>query len=93
MNLIDLLNGIEISIVVVSISLFVLSLIAFRTTGLMKILFASAAFMLFTIQFIIEYNDDTLNFLPDVEADIVLSGVTLVILILFFLSLVYKNKH
>lgn len=92
MPLTDLLNGIEIGIIVLSISLFALSLIAFRRSGLTRILFASAAFALFAIQLFLELGDDLINFVSDVEADIILSVITLAILLLFFLAILRKNS-
>ena len=58
MTLTDFLNGIEIGIIVLSVLLFSLSIIAFRRTGLLRILFASAAFILFAIQLFLEYVTD-----------------------------------
>lgn len=87
----DILNGIEIGIIGLSVLLFALSIIAFRSVRLYKILFASAAFILFAIQSFLEYQDDTLDFLPDIEADILLSGITLGILVLFFLAIARRK--
>jgi len=92
MTLIDFLNGIEIGIIVFSIALFTLSLLAFKRSGYSRILFASVAFALFAIQLFVELVDDMLNFVSDVEADIILSFITLVILILLFLAILHKNR-
>ena len=92
MALTDFLNGIEIGIIVLSILLFGLSILAFRRTGYLRILFAAIAFILFTMQSFLEYQDDTVDILPDVEIDLVLSGVTLAILLLFFFGIAYKSR-
>jgi hypothetical protein len=87
----DIVGLVEIGIMVFSLMLFVLSLNAYRRTGLKKLIFAAAAFCMFAVQLFIEYTDDTFNILDDVQTDLVTSGVILFTLIMFFLAVVRKS--
>ena len=84
-------SGIEIGIIGFSIVLFTLSIIAYKTTGLKKLVYAAGAFALFSFQLFFEYVEDSYDFFKDYQTDIILSAITLGVLILFFLAIVKKK--
>ena len=87
----DIAEVIEFGIIAFSLVLFGLSLSAYRNSGLKRILFAAGAFALFAIQLGLDYIEEFFDFLEEDTTDIVLSLVTLVILILFFLAIVKRK--
>jgi len=87
----ELSNIVQLGIVGFSLVLFALSLTAYRNTGLKRILFASIAFVLFAIQLFFDYIEEFFNFFEEDTTDLLLSGITLVILILLFVSLVKRK--
>jgi len=83
----------RIVIAALSVLLLTLSLSAYRRTSLRRLLIAATAFGLFAVQIVFEFLDDTLAgpFGPPYN-DIISSGITLTILVLFFLAIV-KGKE
>ena len=75
-----------------SLLLLALSILAYKRTGLKKIIFAAIAFSLFAVQLLLESIEDIflLGDLPIM--DILSSAMTLAILVLFFLAIVRKNS-
>jgi len=89
------LKGIE-SIVQLSIlgfSLFLLGLTikAYTVSHLKKILFAAAAFGLFSVYLFFEYAEATFDWFEDAESEIISTSIFLVILILFFVAIIKKK--
>lgn len=83
---------INIAILCFSILLFILSINAYLKTKLKIILYASTAFILFTIQLVFEILGDTFSNIETPMNEIIVSSITLAILILFFLAVVRKNR-
>jgi hypothetical protein len=83
---------IYILIGVFSILLLLLSVSSYKKTGLKSILYAAAAFGLFSISIFIEALEKTYNVLGSILIDFLGALITLTILILFFLAIVKKNK-
>ena len=89
---IEVTNIIDLAITIFSILLLSLSLLAFKNTGLKKILYAAAAFGLFAFNLFLEYAQDTISsYFGDVPFDIIGSVITLAILILFFVAIVKRR--
>jgi len=84
-------DGLEIGIGIVSLILFALAITAYKNTGIKKILFAAAAFALFTVQLLIDALEDLMGFLEEQIVDIFIPLITLAILILFFVAIVKKK--
>jgi hypothetical protein len=92
-ELYDSIEGaIQAAIGIFSLLLLGLSILAYKRTGLKKILFAAIAFSLFAIQLILESLEETISILEDPIGDILTSGMTLAILVLFFMAIVRKNS-
>jgi hypothetical protein len=85
-------GAIQAAIGIFSLLLLGLSILAYKRTGLKKILFAAIAFSLFAIQLILESLEETISILEDPIGDILTSGMTLAILVLFFMAIVRKNS-
>jgi hypothetical protein len=78
---------------VFSLLLLVLSILAYKRTGIKKIIYAAIAFSLFAIQLILESLEESLGILEDPPiGDILSSSLTLAILVLFFLAIVRRNN-
>jgi hypothetical protein len=76
-----------------SLLLLALSILAYKRTGIKKIIFAAIAFSLFAIQLILESLEETIGILEDPPfGDILSSSLTLAILVLFFLAIVRRNS-
>jgi Na+/glutamate symporter len=90
----DSLEGVILAATgVFSLLLLALSILAYRRTGIKKIIFASIAFSLFAIQLILESLEESLGILEDPPVgDILSSSLTLAILVLFFLAIVRRNN-
>ena len=92
----DLFDGVESAIHAIigvfSLLLLALSILAYKRTGLKKIIFAAIAFSLFAVQLLLESIEEIflLGDLPIM--DILSSAMTLAILVLFFLAIVRKNS-
>lgn len=84
-------DGLEVGIGIVSLILFALAITAYKNTGIKKILFAAAAFALFTVQLLIDALEDSMGFLEEEVVDIFVPLITLAILILFFVAIVKKK--
>jgi len=84
-------NAIELGIIAFSLVLLGVSINAYRTTGLKKLVYAAAAFALFAIQLFFEYTEEFYDFFEDEHTDIIISSITLVILMLFFLAIIRKK--
>ena len=87
----DIADIIEFGIMGFSLVLFALSLSAYRNSGMKRILLAAGAFILFAVQFLIDYIEEYFNLLDEDLADIVLSLITLGILLLFFAAIVKRK--
>ena len=75
-----------------SLLLLALSILAYRRSGLKKILFAAVAFSLFAIQLILSSLEETFGILEEPPiGDILTASMTLAILVLFFLAIVRKE--
>ena len=75
-----------------SLLLLALSILAYRRTGLKKIIFAAIAFSLFAIQLIIGSLEETFGILEEPPiGDILTASMTLAILVLFFLAIVKRE--
>jgi len=81
----------QISIIVISILLMILSITIYRNKNLKRIAFAIAIFAIFAIQHILNYVDAKLvDIMPDDMRYALYSSMTLVIIVLFFLAIVKK---
>jgi len=81
----------QISIIVISILLMILSITIYRNKNLKRIAFAIAIFSIFAIQHILNYVDAKLvDIMPDDMRYALYSSMTLVIIVLFFLAIVKK---
>ena len=84
---------IQAAIGIFSLLLLVLSILAYKRTGLKKIIFAAIAFSLFAIQLILEALEETIGILEEPPiGDILSASMTLAILVLFFMAIVRKNS-
>ena len=84
---------IQAAIGIFSLLLLALSMLAYRRTGLKKIIFAAIAFSLFAIQLILESLEESLGILEEPPiGDILSSAMTLAILVLFFMAIVRKSN-
>ena len=84
---------IQAAIGIFSLLLLALSVLAYRRTGLKKIIFAAIAFSLFAIQLILESLEESLGILEEPPiGDILSSAMTLAILVLFFMAIVRKSN-
>ncbi|AJZ75882.1 hypothetical protein [Candidatus Nitrosotenuis cloacae] len=88
---IEISGIIDLAIMVFSLLLLSLSLIAFKNTGLKKILYAAGAFGLFAVSLFLEYAEESTDFLGGIDIDFVGSAITLGILILFFIAIVKRR--
>jgi hypothetical protein len=82
---------IEIIVGIFALFLFALSLSAYRSIQLKKMIFAIAAFGLFAIESFIDYLEDVIPILDSPYIDILLAIISLVILILFFLAFIIRR--
>jgi len=89
------IRGIEsvIQLAIVGFSLFLLGLTikAYTISGLKKILFAAAAFGLFSVNLFFEYAEETFDWFEDIESETISAVIFLVILILFFCAIIKKK--
>jgi hypothetical protein len=84
-------QAIKIIIVAFSILLLGLSISAYRKTALKRIMYAAVAFGLFAVQLFIEYLEGAILALDAPLIDVIVTGLTLVILVLFFAAIVRKK--
>ena len=86
-------GAIHAAIGIFSLLLLGLSILAYKRTGLRKIIFAAIAFSLFAIQLILEALEETIGILEEPPiGDILSASMTLAILVLFFLAIVRKSN-
>jgi hypothetical protein len=84
-------QAIKIAIAAFSLLLLGLSVSAYRKTALKRILYAAIAFGLFAIQMFFDYLEDAVEGFDTAYSDIIFYGITLAILVLFFLAIVRKR--
>jgi len=84
-------QAIKIAIAAFSLLLLALSISAYKKTALKRILYASVAFGLFAIQMFFDYFEDAVEAFDTAYTDIIFFGITLAILVLFFMAIVRKK--
>jgi hypothetical protein len=82
---------IQIAIAAFSLLLLGLSISAYKKTSLKRILYAAVAFGLFAIQIFFDYLEDAVEALDTPYSDIIFYGMTLAILVLFFIAIVRRK--
>ncbi len=82
---------IQIAIAAFSLLLLGLSISAYKKTSLKRILYAAVAFGLFAIQIFFDYLEDAVEGLDTPYSDIIFYGMTLAILVLFFMAIVRRK--
>ena len=81
---------IQIAIAAFSLLLLGLSISAYKKTAVKRILYAAVAFGLFAIQMFFDYLEDAVEGFDTAYSDIIFFGITLAILVLFFIAIVRK---
>jgi hypothetical protein len=84
-------QAIKVGIAAFSILLAGLSVYAYKRTAIKGIIYAAVAFGLFAAQMLFEYLEDEVGFDAPFN-DIIFLGMTLAILILFFLAIVWRKS-
>ena len=84
-------QAIQIAIAAFSVLLLALSISAYKKTALRRILYAAVAFGLFAIQMFFDYLEDAIEAFDMAYNDIIFYGITLAILVLFFMAIVRKK--
>jgi hypothetical protein len=84
-------QAIKIAIAAFSLLLLALSISAYKRTALKRILYASIAFGLFAIQMFFDYLEDAVEAFDTAYTDIIFFGITLAILVLFFMAIFRKK--
>jgi len=82
---------IKIGITAFSILLLGLSISAYRKTRLKAIVYAAVAFGLFAVQIFFDYLEDAVEGFETPYNDIIFLGITLAILVLFFIAIVRRK--
>jgi hypothetical protein len=82
---------IQIAIAAFSLLLLALSISAYKKTSLKRILYAAVAFGLFAIQIFFDYLEDAIEAFDTPYSDIIFYGMTLAILVLFFMAIVRRK--
>ena len=85
-------QAIKIAIAVFSLLLLGLSISAYKKTSLKRLLYAAVAFGLFSIQMFFDYLEDAVEAFDTPYSDIIFFGITLAILVLFFMAIVRRNQ-
>jgi hypothetical protein len=85
-------QAIKIAIAVFSLLLLGLSISAYKKTSLKRLLYAAVAFGLFSIQMFFDYLEDAVPAFDTPYSDIIFFGITLAILVLFFMAIVRRNQ-
>ncbi len=75
-----------------SILLLLLSLSAYKKTGVKSTLYAATAFGLFAVGLFLKVFEDSYTIFDSIYSDILTSTITLSILILFFMAIVKRNE-
>ena len=81
---------IKIGITAFSVLLLGLSISAYRKTRLKAIVYAAVAFGLFAVQIFFDYLEDAVEGFETPYNDVIFLGITLAILVLFFIAIVRK---
>jgi hypothetical protein len=84
-------QAIQIAIAAFSLLLLGLSISAYKKTSLRRILYAAVAFGLFAIQIFFDYLEDAVEAFDTPYSEIIFYGMTLAILVLFFMAIVRKK--
>jgi hypothetical protein len=84
-------QAIKIAIAAFSLLLLGLSISAYRKTAIKRLLYAAIAFGLFAIQMFFDYLEDAAEGFDTAYSDIIFYGITLAILVLFFIAIVRKR--
>jgi hypothetical protein len=84
-------QAIKIAIAAFSLLLLGLSVSAYRKTHLRRLVYAAVAFGLFALQLFIDYLEDAVPAFDTPYSDIIFFGITLAILVLFFMAIVRKK--
>jgi hypothetical protein len=84
-------QAIKIAIAAFSLLLLALSISAYRKTSFKKILYAAVAFGLFALQMFVDYLEDAIDAFDTPYTDIIFFGITLAILVLFFMAIVRRK--
>ena len=84
-------QAIKIAVAAFSLLLLGLSISAYKKTALKRILYAAVAFGLFAVQMFYEYLEDAVEAFDTPYGDIIFTGITLAILVLFFMAIVRKK--
>ena len=82
---------IQIAIAAFSLLLLGLSISAYKKTSVKRILYAAVAFGLFAIQIFFDYLEDAVEAFDTPYSDIIFYGITLAILVLFFMAIVRRK--
>ncbi len=82
---------IKIGITAFSVLLLGLSISAYRKTRLKAIVYAAVAFGLFAVQIFFDYLEDAVEGFETPYNDVIFLGITLAILVLFFMAIVRKR--
>ena len=85
-------QAIKIGIAAFSILLAGLSIYAYKKTAIRGIIYAAIAFGLFAAQMLFEYLEDEVEGFDAPFNDIIFLGMTLAILVLFFLAIVWRKS-
>lgn len=84
-------QAIKVGIAAFSLLLLGLSVSAYRKTGLKKLVYAAVAFGLFALQMFVDYLEDAVPGFDTPYSDMIFFGITLAILVLFFVAIVRKK--
>ena len=82
---------IQIAIAAFSLLLLGLTISAYKKTSLKGILYAAVAFGLFAIQIFFDYLEDAVEAFDTPYSDIIFYGMTLAILVLFFVAVIRRK--
>jgi hypothetical protein len=83
-------QAIKIAIAAFSLLLLGLSISAYRNTHIRRLVYAAVAFGLFSLQLFFDYLEDAVPAFDTPYSDIIFFGITLAILVLFFMAIARK---
>ncbi|HKX81602.1 MAG TPA: hypothetical protein VJL54_05035 [Nitrososphaera sp.] len=83
---------IKVVIAAFSILLAAISVSAYRRTSIKGIAYAAVAFALFAAQLLFEYLEDEVEGFDQPYNDLIFLGMTLAILVLFFLAIIWRKS-
>jgi hypothetical protein len=84
-------QAIKIAIAAFSLLLLGPSISAYRKTHIRRLVYAAVAFGLFSLQLFFDYLEDAIPAFDTPYSDIIFFGITLAILVLFFMAIVRKK--